>query len=317
MTNAAAPRFNRTAFVLAGGGSLGAVQVGMLKALVRHGLVPDLVVGASVGAINSAYYAADPTRDGLARLERIWRRLDRKDVFPFSPFNSLLGLLGRRDHFVSPEGLRSLLESELPQYVLEDSLIPCHVVATDVLSGAEVLFSSGPAVTALLASAAIPAVFPAVTVQERYLMDGGVANNTPISTAIRLGATRIIVLPTGMSCAIEAPPRAAMAVALHALNLLVMQQLEKDVDHFSGRAQLIVVPPLCPLKVTPYDFSQSAELIRNAEAATRLWLKNGGLRGGRAAHGRLVHDHRPPRHIAAHGTAEAALHAACESAHPN
>src|SRR5690349_2322295 len=309
------PDAHRTAFVLAGGGSLGAVQVGMLKALVRHGLIPDLVIGASVGAINGAHFAAEPNRNGIARLEDIWKRLDGKDVFPFSPVSSLLSLLGKRDHFVTSAGLRALLEAELPLLRLEDTPIACHVVATDVLTGAEVVFSSGHAITALLASAAIPAVFPTVMFDDRYLMDGGVANNTPISAAIRLGATRIIILPTGMSCAIEAPPRGAMAVAMHALNLLVMQQLERDVEHFSGRAQLIVVPPLCPLKVTPYDFSRSAELMRNAEAATRLWLKNGGLRGGRAAHGRLVHDHRPPRHIAAHGAAEAALDAACESAH--
>lgn len=289
------PHAHRTAFVLAGGGSLGAVQVGMLKALVRHGLIPDLVIGASVGAINGAHFAAEPNRDGIARLEDIWKRLDGKDVFPFSPVSSLLSLLGKRDHFVTSAGLRALLEAELPLLRLEDTRVACHVVATDVLTGAEVVLSSGHAITALLASAAIPAVFPTVVVEDRYLMDGGVANNTPISAAIRLGATRIIVLPTGMSCAIEAPPRGAMAVAMHALNLLVMQQLERDVERFSNQAQLIIVPPLCPLTVTPYDFSQSAELIRRAESTTRLWLKQGGLHAVGSTHGPLVHDHRPGR----------------------
>ena len=293
------PDAHRTAFVLAGGGSLGAVQVGMLKALVRHGLIPDLVIGASVGAINGAHFAAEPNRDGVARLEDIWRRLDGKDVFPFSPVSSLLSLLGKRDHFVTSAGLRALLEAELPLLRLEDARVACHVVATDVLTGAEVVFSSGHAITALLASAAVPAVFPTVLVDDRYLMDGGVANNTPISAAIRLGATRIIVLPTGMSCAIEAPPRGAMAVAMHALNLLVMQQLERDVERFSDQTQLIIVPPLCPLTVTPYDFSQSAQLIRRAESTTRLWLKQGGLHAGGSKLGPLVHDHRP-RRITAH-----------------
>lgn len=286
------PHAHRTAFVLAGGGSLGAVQVGMLKALVRHGLIPDLVIGASVGAINGAHFAAEPNRDGIARLEDIWKRLDGKDVFPFSPVSSLLSLLGKRDHFVTSAGLRALLEAELPLLRLEDTRIACHVVATDVLTGAEVVLSSGHAITALLASAAIPAVFPTIVVEGRYLMDGGVANNTPISAAIRLGATRIIVLPTGMSCAIEAPPRGAMAVAMHALNLLVMQQLGRDAERFSNVAQLIIVPPLCPLTVTPYDFSQSAELIRRAESTTRLWLKQDGLHTGSTDLGPLVHNHR-------------------------
>ena len=286
-----APKADRTAFVLAGGGSLGAVQVGMLKAFVRQGLVPDLVVGASVGAINGTHFAAEPNRDGIARLVDTWSRLQGSDVFPFSPVGSLLSLLGKRDHFVSSAGLRALLEAELPLLRLEDARLPCHVVATDVLTGAEVVLSSGHAITALLASAAIPAVFPTVAVGDRYLMDGGVANNTPISTAIRLGATRIIVLPTGMSCAIEAPPRGALAVAMHALNLLVMKQLERDVERFSHQAQLTIVPPLCPLTVTPYDFSHSAELIRRAESTTRLWLKHGGLRADGSTLGPLVHNH--------------------------
>src|SRR6186997_1259008 len=104
----------KTAFVLAGGGSLGAVQVGMLKALARHHIVPDLVVGASVGAINSAFYAASPNEDGIARLEFLWLKLHRGDVFPLSASNSSLGLFGKRDYLVSPAPLQSLIESVLP-----------------------------------------------------------------------------------------------------------------------------------------------------------------------------------------------------------
>ncbi|MGH2405520.1 MAG: patatin-like phospholipase family protein, partial [bacterium] len=281
----------RTAFVLAGGGSLGAVQVGMLKALVRHGVVPDFIVGASVGAINATYFAAEPNRDGVARLESVWKRLKRSDVFPFSPCSGLLSLLGKRDHFVPSARLRSVLEAALPLFRLEDARLPCHVVATDALSGAEVLITSGLAINALLASAAIPGVFPPVMLDGRHLIDGGVANNTPVSTAIRLGATRVIVLPTGMPCAIEAPPRVAIAIALHALNLLVMQQLEKDVARLSHLTQLIIVPPLCPLITTPYDFSRSTELIRRAEATTRLWLAQGGLHAHGDVHGLLAHGH--------------------------
>ena len=94
MMQAPRSQATRTAFVFAGGGSLGAVQVGMLKALARIKVVPDFVVGASVGAINGAYFAADPGEDGIARLERIWGRLHRTDVFPFSFSNSLLAILG-------------------------------------------------------------------------------------------------------------------------------------------------------------------------------------------------------------------------------
>jgi NTE family protein len=272
----------RTAFVLAGGGSLGAVQVGMLKALVRLGVRPDFVVGASVGAINGACFAMEPGEQGVARLERIWLRLRRSDIFPLSAAHGVLAAFGRRDHLVDPAPLRALIESELPGRNLEDARVPCYVVATDVLTGEEVALASGPAVPALLASAAIPAVFPVVSIGGRHLMDGGVANNTPISTSVDLGAKRVIVLPTGVSCALEGPPRGVVGRALHALNLLVMRHLLKDIERFSDRAEVIVLPPLCPLAASAYDFSNSRELIHRAEATTRLWLQKNGLNAGAA-----------------------------------
>lgn len=281
----------RTAFVLAGGGSLGAVQVGMLKALARKGVTPDFVVGASVGAINAAYYASHPGAEGIERLERVWSRLRRADVFPFSLLNGFLALLGKRDHLVSPALLRHLIESELACERIEHARIPCYVVATDVLSGTAVPLDRGPLATALLASAAIPAVFPCVPIDGRHLMDGGVANNTPISSAVRLGATRIVVLPTGMSCALQKPPRGAIAFALHALNLLVMRQLVNDIEHFSARAEIVVLPPLCPITISSYDFSQTAELVRRAEATTRLFLQRGGLQRRGAPEELLPHEH--------------------------
>jgi NTE family protein len=171
--------------------------------------------------------------------------------------------------------LRSLVESELPYQLLENARLPCHVVATDALEGAAVVLSSGPAATALLASAAIPGVFPPVMVNDRFLIDGGVASHTPISTAVKLGATRVIVLPTGISCALQVLPRGTIALALHALNLLIMRQLVNDIERFAGVADVVVVPPLCPLETTTYDFSQSAD--HRAEAATRLWLRKDGL----------------------------------------
>lgn len=265
----------RTAFVLAGGGSLGAVQVGMLKALSRQRITPDFIVGASVGAINGAYYAASPDEAGVARLERLWLRLRSPDIFPFSLLGAALCLLGKRDHLAPAHRLLALIESELPYRRLEQAQVPCHVVATDVLDGTEVVLSSGEVAPALLASAAIPAVFPLVTIAGRPLMDGGIASNTPIAAAHALGATRVFVLPTGMPCALRSPPRGAVAIALHALNLLSMRQLLADIDRFAQRCELRVMPPLCPMATHIYDFSRTGELIDRADAATREWLEAG------------------------------------------
>jgi NTE family protein len=263
----------------------------MLAALARRGVVPDLIVGASVGAINAAYYAAEPDERGVERLKRIWLELRRTDVFPLSPIAGMLGFFGKTDHLITPGPLRSLIQSQLPYERLEDAPLPCYVVATDALEGTEVVLSSGPAAAALLASAAIPAVFPPVLLDGRFLLDGGVSNNTPISIAVELGATRVIVLPTGISCSLQAPPSSAMALALHALNLLIMRQLVNDIERCASVADVITVPPLCPLSTTSYDFSQSADLIHRAEAATRLWLRTGGPQHLGAAPALLPHQH--------------------------
>lgn len=267
----------RTAFVFAGGGSLGAVQVGMLKALARAGVVPDLVVGASVGAINGAFYAGDPTPAGVERIERIWLGLSRRDVFPFPFVQGCLGLAGRSSHISDPGRLRSILEPELPCRRLEECVVSCAVVATDLMDGSERVYQTGPTMDLLLASAAIPAVFPPVLHQGRYLGDGGLSNNEPISTAVSLGATKVIALSTGFSCALTEPPRGAVATALHALNLLVNRRLVRDLEGTSSGVEVAVVPPLCPVEATPFDFSRTADLIRRAEASTRLWLSQGGL----------------------------------------
>jgi NTE family protein len=120
---------SKTAFVFAGGGSFGAVQVGMLHALASHGIVADMVVGSSVGALNGAYYAGNPTLEGIERLEAIWRRLRRRDVFPVG-WRAMLGFLYRRDFLVASDGLRDLVENNLTYRNLEDAKIPIHIVAT-------------------------------------------------------------------------------------------------------------------------------------------------------------------------------------------
>jgi NTE family protein len=280
----------KTAWVFAGGGSLGAVQVGMLKALARSKAVPDLVVGASVGAINGAYFAGRPNAAGVAALEQIWLGIRQEDVFPVGLRSGVAVLIGHRNYLVDPSSLAGLIGKLLPFQKLEEARLPCYVVATDIYNGHEVCFSEGEARKAVLASASIPAVFPPVPYGDRYLVDGGVANNTPISTAVELGAERIVVLPTGFSCSISQPPPSLVAMALHALNLMIMKQLVRDIAVLSRRAEIVVVPPLCPVEITPYDFSQTASLIERAERSTLQWLKEGGLQPGEIPHALLPHN---------------------------
>lgn len=272
-----------TAFVLSGGGSLGSIQVGMLVALAERGVVPDFLVGTSVGAINAAWIAGRPGLDGARKLAEVWRSVRRDDVFPARPLTGLLGLLGRNDYLVPSSSLRSLLERNLNYLRLEDAPIPVQVVTTELTTGLEVVLASGDAVDAVAASAAIPAVFPPVEVDGRHLVDGGVANNTPISHAIDAGASTIYVLPTGYACSLERPPRGALAVALQALTLLVHQRLTADIARFQESTDLRVLPPLCPLGVSPIDFSHTGELVERARDAAAKWLDGPRRRADQSA----------------------------------
>jgi NTE family protein len=265
------------AFVLSGGASLGAIQVGMLRALYERGVVPDVIVGTSAGALNGAFIASRPqtvaTADALAD---VWCGLRRGQVFPLNPLTGLLGFLGARSHLVPESGLRRLITGHIECERLEELPIPLHVVAADVLTGEELRVSHGPVLDAVLASSAIPAVLPPVSWEGRVLMDGGVANNTPISHAVELGAQRIYVLPTGHACALDKPPGAALAMALHAISLLTHRRLIDDVERHRDDAQLIVLPPPCPLSITPIDFAHADDLIGQALRDAREFLDGGG-----------------------------------------
>ncbi|MFL1526299.1 patatin-like phospholipase family protein [Pseudomonas sp. O230] len=267
----------KTALVLAGGGSLGAVQVGMLQALVEAQASFDLVVGASVGAINGAYFAAKPNAQGVAELANFWRGLRKDDVFPFSVLDTLTAILQRRGHLLRASALQRLVRRSLPVELIEDTVLPLHIVTTNLLSGAEELLSSGNAEQALLASAAIPLVFPSVRIGEKFLIDGGVASNTPIASAVALGAARIVVVPTGFGCACPRPPLGLVALALHTLNLMSMRQLVRDIELYSPRASIHVVAPLCPLDASVFDFSQTDQLLQRAYHTTQTWIEGGGL----------------------------------------
>jgi NTE family protein len=267
-----------TAFVLSGGGSLGAVQVGMMLALSERGIAPDLLVGTSVGALNAAYLAGDPGPRGTRSLAALWSGLQRRDIFPLPHLfqrhsaGALRALAGRHDHLLDPAPLRRLVASHVPFTRLEDAPWPVAVVATEVTTGLEVVLAEGDAVDAVVASASLPGVFPPVDMAGHLLMDGGVVNHTPISVAAELGADRVIVLPTGYACALETAPRSALAMVVHAFTLATQRRLVDDVRRLQGDLDLRVVPPLCPVAVSPVEFALSAELIDRARRATRRWL---------------------------------------------
>jgi NTE family protein len=245
----------------------------MLEALYERGIEPDLVVGTSAGAVNGAFIASRPRAvETVRELGRVWTGLRRGHVFPLNPVTGALGFLGARSHLVSDSGLRQLVQAHTTVERLEQTAVPLHVIATDLLRGEEMRLSKGPLLDAVMASAAIPGVLPAVDWGGRELIDGGVANNAPISHALELGAEEVYVLSAGTPCELDEPPRGALAMLVHATSLLVGRQLAQDVASLPDDADVSVLPPPCGLNVQPTDFSQAELLIDQAREDARRFL---------------------------------------------
>jgi NTE family protein len=193
-------------------------------------------------------------------------------VFPINPLTGMLGLVGVRDHLVPGSALRRLVRRHTTVERLEDTVVPLHVIATDVLLGEEVRLSEGPLVDAVMASAAIPGVLPAVDWNGRELIDGGVANNAPLTHALELGADKVYVLPTGAPCELDALPHGALAMLVYATSLLVHARLTRELATLGDVADVAVMPPPCPLRVQPTDFSHADALIDQARRDARRFL---------------------------------------------
>ena len=274
-----------TAIVLSGGANLGAMQVGMLRALAEHGVTPDLLVGTSAGALNAAFIAEHGlTASTVDRLESIWRGLRARDVFPPDPLQLLRALRRRSPSLFGDAGIRRLIDQHLTIRRIEAAQIPLIVVTTDVLTGTEVDLGWGPIAEAISASCAIPGLLPPVTWSGRQLVDGGIADNTSVAPAIIAGATTVYVLPTGYPCTLTEPPHDVPSSVLHSMTLLVHRRLIREIDQYAKKTDLIVLPPPCPLDVDPRDFSRAGELIEQAyrDAASVLAV-DGGRRAAPSA----------------------------------
>ncbi|TMM17546.1 MAG: patatin-like phospholipase family protein [Actinobacteria bacterium] len=262
---------DRTAFVLTGGGSLGAVQVGMLYALLEAGVRPDLVVGSSVGALNGAYLAGHPSLEGVEALAGLWESIKRTEIFPISPRRMVAGALGWRNHLFDPLGLRTLiLRADLGFDRLEDAPVPLHAMATDVSTGTPVVLSRGDVIDALMASAAMPGAFPPVEVDGRALIDGSVTADAPVEQAEQLGGTSIYLLST--SAQDETAPRGALDMVQRAIELALRQSESGRRAEVSSRVPLHVVPAPPRAGHSVFDFGRTTELIDSGYHQTAAWL---------------------------------------------
>jgi NTE family protein len=244
------------AFVLSGGGNLGALQVGMMYALVEKGLRPGLIVGTSVGAINGAFFASRPDLPGIAEIARLWSSLRRKDVLGVGLGTLVGGFRGRPRHLFDSSSIRRILESFLTFSRLEDAPIPLTVVATALGTGEAVVLNSGDATTALLASSAVPRLLPPVEIGGRLLVDGAAAADVPLQQAVALGAREIYVLPTA--------PAQVAALERQGATCGTREGTDRPLVH-------VIPPPEIHIPLARLD--QSPVLLRLGYDRTRAWLE--------------------------------------------
>ena len=230
------------AFVLGGGGPLGAHEVGMLRALLERGIVPDLVVGTSIGAINGAAVAAEPSVAAMERLAGMWTSFERSEVFSGSVLGRLSTLARTRTHLHDNEGLRGLLAASLPVERIEDLPVRFECVAASIESAAEHWFTSGPLVDAILASSAVPGLLPPVEVDGEHFIDGGIVNSIPVSRALADGAHTIYVMHVGRVDRPLAPPRWPWEVAAVAFEVARRHRFMGDIAALPDGLDVHVLP---------------------------------------------------------------------------
>lgn len=204
-----------TAFVLGGGGKWGAVEVGMLQALDEAGVVPDLILGTSVGAFNGAVVADYPGQDGVERLKGLWEEVTGADLFQTGFFDRALRVVTLKPALHETAELRGLIEHAIhPDTQIEDLDIPFQCVAASIEKVADHWFESGPLVDAVLASSAVPALFPPVEIEGEHFYDGGLVDSVPLGRAVSLGADVVYVLQVGRLESPLRPPKRLYEAAL-------------------------------------------------------------------------------------------------------
>jgi NTE family protein len=271
-----------TAFVLGGGGVLGAGEVGMLRALLEAGITPDLVLGTSVGALNGAFLAADPSVETTLRLAELWRQLSAEGgVFSGSLVERVGTAVRSRTHLHRRGPLRQLLADHLPVQDIEDLKVPFQCVAASIERAAEHWFTAGSLSDAVMASAAVPGLLAPVEIDGEHYLDGGLVNSIPVSRAVELGARTVYVLQVGRIERPLTPPTRPWEVALVAFEIARRHRFAADMARLPEHVVVHVLPTgdEVPdgLKSLRYkDVRRVGQRVERAHTATAAYLERLG-----------------------------------------
>jgi NTE family protein len=265
----------QVAFVLGGGGVLGATQVGMLRALLESGRRPSMIVGTSVGALNGAAIAADPSSEGVKVLAGLWGSLSESGMFAGSLLSQASTLARHRTHLHSAAPLRRLLDEHLPA-LIDDLAVPFQCVAASIEHAGAHWFSSGPLADAVLASCAVPGLLPPVEIGGEHFLDGGLVHSIPVGRALALGATEIYVLHVGRIERPLTPPRSPWDVGLIAFEIARRHRFVEEMAALPETVRVHVLPsgedstPLVSMRYR--SRADVAARIERGHAATAAYL---------------------------------------------
>ena len=259
-------------YVLGGGGSLGAVQVGMLQALGEHDIVPGVVAGTSVGSLNGAVVALDP-KGAANRLSHLWVRLTRGDVFPGGLLAQARTLQRTKTHLFPNTGLAAVITQFLGTAItFADLPLPFAAVAMDIATARPHVLREGPLLPALLASTAIPGIFPPVQFGSLQLYDGGLVSNVPMRQALAMGARSLVVLDCSFPGRMPDPPSTIAEVLLYTAMVTMRSQAVLEAPLVAADVPVIYLPGPEPHPVSPLDFRRTGTLIGGAYEAARSFL---------------------------------------------
>lgn len=268
----------KTAFVLGGGGVLGAVEVGMLRALLERGITPDLVLGTSIGAFNGALVARDPSLTVIDRLTDLWRSAGSgRDVYPVRPIRTVRRAVASGTHVFSATPLRERLSDELGDISFEELPVQFQVCAASIERAAEHWFTTGPVVPAVMASAAVPGLLPPARVGDEHYLDGGIVNSIPVGRAAALGATRIFVLQVGRVDRPLTVPRRPWEVARVSFEIARRHRFVRELAELPPDVEAHVLPAAGTSSKDDSlfafrDFSVIGDKIDATYAASAAWL---------------------------------------------
>ena len=238
----------------------------MLSELITRGIRADRVYGASVGAINGAAYAGDPTAENIERMADIWRGVTGADIFPRSVLDGPWLFLQKRPSVHANSGVRKIIEDGISFENLEDTAIPFELVVTSLTDGRERWMGHGNAVEAILASSAIPSIFPPVVIDGDVLVDGGVVNNVPISRALAAGCTRIFVLLCGPLHYHPRQPKRPAEAALTAFFVAIHARFVRELTMIPPGVEIVVFSGGGEPSAQYRDFSGTSTMIEEGRA---------------------------------------------------